>query len=59
MVTEALVSYWTETVQDDFDDRSFWEERLRYLLDYSDDIDDAGKLFGTSNSIDSSRTSPT
>ena len=48
MVTEALVAYWKEAVQDDFDDKGFWEERLRYLLDYSDDIDaidDANKLF--------------
>lgn len=45
MVTEALVAYWTETVQDDFDDKIFWEERLRYLLDYSDDIDDANTIF--------------
>ena len=48
MVTEALVAYWKEAVQDDYDDKGFWEERLRYLLDYSDDIDaidDANKLF--------------
>ncbi len=48
MVTEALVAYWTETVQDNFDDKDFWEERLRYLLDYSDDIDDARTLLMTS-----------
>ena len=45
MVTEALVSYWKEAVQDNFDNQGFWEERLRYLLDYSEDIDDADGIF--------------
>ena len=48
MVTEALVAYWKETVQDDHGAKGFWEERLRYLLDYTEDIDDAGSIFEAS-----------
>ena len=45
MVTEALVSYWREAVQDDFGNKSCWEKRLRHLLDYSKDVEDADKVF--------------
>ena len=48
MVTEALVAYWKEAVPDDHDAKGFWEERLRYLLDYTEDIDDAGSIFEAS-----------
>ena len=48
MVDEALIQRLTDKVQPDDHDRDFWQERLRYLLDYADAFDDADELFGES-----------
>ena len=45
MVDEALVACLTEKAQPDDGDRKFWNDRLRYLLDYADTFDDANDLF--------------
>ncbi len=45
MVEEALMASLTENCQPTDDDRIFWQERLRYLLDYEDAFDDANDLF--------------
>ena len=45
MVDEALVETLKQGVQPADGDLSFWEERLRYLIDYEDAFDDANELF--------------
>lgn len=45
MVEEALMASLTENSQPTDGDRAFWQERLRYLLDYEDAFDDANELF--------------
>ena len=45
MVEEALVATLTEKAQPDDGDAAYWQERLRYLLDYEDAFDDANELF--------------
>ncbi len=45
MVDEALVAFLTEKARPDDGDRDFWQERLRYLLDYEDEFNDAHELF--------------
>ena len=45
MVDEALVATLIEKARPDDGDGAFWQERLRYLLDYADAFDDANELF--------------
>ena len=45
MVDEALVAAVADRVQPDDGDAAFWQDRLRYLLDYVDAFDDADELF--------------
>ena len=45
MVDEALVATLAQHVQPADSDAEFWEERLRYLLDYADAFNDADELF--------------
>ena len=45
MVDEALVATLEQHVQPADGDAEFWEDRLRYLLDYEDAFDDANELF--------------
>ena len=45
MVEEALVATLAEKAQPDDSDAAYWQERLRYLLDYEDAFDDANELF--------------
>ena len=45
MVDEALVAALADRVSPDDGDAAFWQERLRYLLDYADAFDDADELF--------------
>ena len=45
MVDEALVAAVADRVLPDDGDAAFWQERLRYLLDYADAFDDAEQLF--------------
>ena len=45
MVEEALVATLAEKAQPDDGDAAYWQERLRYLLDYEDAFDDANELF--------------
>ncbi len=45
MVEEALIASLAENCQPTDGDRTFWQERLRYLLDYEDAFDDANDLF--------------
>ena len=45
MVEEALVATLAEKVSPTDGDVSFWEERLRYLLDYAKAFDDASEWF--------------
>ncbi len=45
MVDEALMASLTENSQPTDGDGAFWQERLRYLLDYEDAFDDANELF--------------
>ena len=45
MVDEALVAALADRVQPDDGDAAFWQDRLRYLLDYADAFDDAEQLF--------------
>ena len=45
MVEEALVATLAEKAQPDDRDAVYWQERLRYLLDYEDAFDDANELF--------------
>ena len=44
MVDEALVATLEQHVQPADSDAEFWEERLRYLLDYADAFNDADEL---------------
>lgn len=45
MVEEALVATLAEKAQPNDGDAVYWQERLRYLLDYEDAFDDANELF--------------
>ena len=45
MVDESLTACLAEKTKSDDDDQDFWQERLRYLLDYTDAFDDANELF--------------
>ena len=45
MVDEALVAALAERCQPSDNDCVFWQERLRYLLDYADAFSDASALF--------------
>ena len=45
MVEEALVATLVEKAPPDDGDAAYWQERLRYLLDYEDAFDDAKELF--------------
>ena len=45
MVEEALVAALADKVQPDDGDAAYWQERLRYLLDYEDAFNDARELF--------------
>ena len=45
MVEEALVATLVEKAPPDDGDAAYWQERLRYLLDYEDAFDDAHELF--------------
>ena len=45
MVEEALVAALTQTCQPTAGGLEFWQERLRYLLDYADAFNDAHELF--------------
>ena len=45
MVDEALVASLSEKAMPEDGDMNFWQERLRYLLDYKDACDDAHELF--------------
>ena len=45
MVEEALMASLTEKCQPTDGDVEYWQERLRYLLDYEDAFDDANELF--------------
>ena len=45
MVGEALIAYLAEKSLPADGNEDFWQERLRYLLDYEDAFDDANELF--------------
>ena len=45
MADEALVASLSEKVQPHVGDAEFWQDRLRYLLDYTAAFDDANELF--------------
>ena len=45
MVDEALVATLMEKAESDDGDVAYWQERLRYLLDYEDAFNDANELF--------------
>ena len=45
MVDEALVATLMERAESDDGDVAYWQERLRYLLDYEDAFNDANELF--------------
>ena len=45
MVEESLMASLTERCQPTDGDVEYWQERLRYLLDYEDAFDDANELF--------------
>ena len=45
MVDEALVATLVERAESDDGDVAYWQERLRYLLDYEDAFNDANELF--------------
>ena len=45
MVEETLVASLAEKCQPTDGDVEYWQERLRYLLDYEDAFDDANELF--------------
>ncbi len=45
MVEEALIASLTKKYQPTDGDVEYWQERLRYLLDYEDAFDDANELF--------------
>ncbi len=45
MVNEALMATLAEKCRPTDGDTAFWQERLRYLLDYEDAFDDANELF--------------
>ena len=45
MVDEALVATIGQKARPDDGDDDFWQERLRYVLDYNDAFDDAEELF--------------
>ena len=45
MVDEALLASLAQKAQPADGDNGFWQERLRYLLDYNDAFEDAASLF--------------
>ena len=45
MVEEALIASLIENCKPTDGDAEYWQERLRYLLDYEDAFDDANELF--------------
>ena len=45
MVDEALIACLIEKVAPSDSERKSWQEKLRYLLDYSDSFDDVSELF--------------
>ena len=45
MVEEALVATLAQKARPDDGDAAYWQERLRYLLDYEDAFNDARELF--------------
>ena len=45
MVDEVLVASLTQKFQPTVGDREFWQDRLRYILDYADAFNDARELF--------------
>ena len=45
MVDEALIAALAQKYQPTDGDTKFWQERLRYLLDYADAFSDANELF--------------
>ena len=45
MVDVSLLAYLGDKVTPSDEDADFWQERLRYLLDYADPFDDAAELF--------------
>ena len=45
MVEETLIASLAEKCQPTDGDKAFWQDRLRYLLDYEDAFDDANELF--------------
>ena len=45
MVEEALMAVLAEKAPPDDGDMEYWQDRLRYLLDYEDAFDDANELF--------------
>ncbi|MGI9256243.1 MAG: Eco57I restriction-modification methylase domain-containing protein, partial [Salinispira sp.] len=45
MVNESLLAYVSENVSPEDGDAAFWQDRLRYLLDYADAFNDAQDLF--------------
>ena len=47
MVDEVLVAALTQKCQPTDGDHEFWQDRLRYLLDYGDAFNDALQLFNT------------
>ena len=50
MVEETLAAVLAEQCHPTDGDRAFWQDRLRYLLDYARDFDDAGELFDENES---------
>ena len=51
MVDEALIASLSEKCPPTDGDAAFWQDRLRYLLDYEDAFDDANELFEESETV--------
>ena len=58
MVDEALVASLAQKADPESSDAAWWEDRLRYLLDYGDAFVDADELFTSENRRTSSAPSP-
>ncbi len=52
MVDEALIASLAQKCQPTDGDTKFWQERLRYLLNYEDAFNDADELFDTAEARD-------